>query len=375
LIVRKPVDIFRVNMTAERETEQRVDANGLLTLVATIFRHCHMEDRDARLLADSLVAADLGGVHSHGVLRVPEYVHNLTQGGVDPRGRPAVVRDSGACLVVDGVNSMGQIGAHFAMERVIERAGATGIAAAAVRGSNHCGAVGYFASQALPHDMIGLATTNALPTMAPWGGSERLLGINPLAIAVPAGEERPIVYDAAFSASAHGKIRVYQQKGLSLPEGWALDHEGNPTTDPTAAIDGLLMPIGGFKGTGLAMIMGILSSMLSGASYGTELGSMEEGPKPGKDGHFVAAIRVSAFEDVGRFKARVDRAIRQIHACRLAHGFNRIYAPGEREALNRELYRRDGIPLNRVTLADLHRVATELGTDVAPFGWLRGDGK
>jgi LDH2 family malate/lactate/ureidoglycolate dehydrogenase len=350
--------------------EQRVEARELLALVTAIFLRCGMDARDAGLLADSLVQADLGGVHSHGVLRVPEYVRKLTREGVDPRGRPRVVRDSGACLVVDGGNSMGQIGAHFAMERVIERAATTGIAAAAIRGSNHCGAVATFAAQALPHDMIGLATTNALPTMAPCGGAERLLGINPLAIAIPTGKERPIVYDAAFSASAHGKIRVYQQKGLPLPEGWALDREGRPTTDPAAAIDGLLTPIGGFKGTGLATIMGILSSMLSGASYGTELGSMEEGPRPGQDGHFVAAIRVEAFEKVERFKARVDQAIQQLHACRLAPGFDRIYAPGEKEALNREAYRQEGIPLNRVTLTDLGLVAGELGIDTAAFGWL-----
>src|SRR5262249_23577553 len=154
------------------------------------------------------------------------------------------------CLVVDGGNSMGQIGARFAIEAAIERASSTGIAAVAIRGSNHCGAVAYFAAMALPRDMIGLATTNALPTMAPWGGAERLLGINQLAIAIRAGQQLPIVYDGAFSGSAHGKIRVYQQKGLTLPEGWALDRDGRPTTDPAAAIDGLLVPIGGFKGAG-----------------------------------------------------------------------------------------------------------------------------
>src|SRR4051812_13908764 len=238
------------------ETEQRVPPAALRALVTAIFQRCSMADSDAALLADSLVAADLRGVHSHGVLRVPEYVKKLTVEGVDPRGRPAVVREFGGCLVVDGGNSMGQIGASLAMQQAIEHARTTGIAAAAVRGSNHCGAMAYYAMMALPEDMIGWATTNALPTMAPWGGAERLLGINPLAIAIPAGEERPIVHDAAFSGSAHGKIRVYQQKGLTLPEGWALDADGNPTVDPAKAIDGLLLPIGGFKGAGLAMIMG-----------------------------------------------------------------------------------------------------------------------
>lgn len=345
------------------ETERRVGAEPLEALVRAVFERCGMSPADAALLAGSLVAADLRGVHSHGVLRVPDYVKKLTQGGVDPRGRTRVVHEDGACLVVDGGNSMGQVGAHFAMTHAIDRAQTTGIAAAAIRGSNHCGAMAFFAMQALPHDMIGLATTNALPTMAPWGGAERLLGINPLGVAIPAGAERPIVYDAAFSATAHGKVRVYQQKGLPLPERWALDSQGRPTTNPTAAIDGLLLPIGDFKGTALALIMGILSSMLSGAAHGTELGSMEDGPRPGQDGHFVAAIRVSAFEDVARFKARVDAAIRQIHACRRAPGVERVYAPGEIEFETEARCRREGIPLNDVTLRDIRDTAAALGID------------
>jgi LDH2 family malate/lactate/ureidoglycolate dehydrogenase len=354
-------------MTADLHTEQRIRADDLLSFVAEAFRACGMSDDDASLLADSLVQADLRGVHSHGVLRVPEYVKKLALDGVDPRGRPAIVRDGGACLVVDGGNSMGQIGAQFAMTRAIERAATHGIAAVSVRGSNHCGTMAYYAMQALSRDMIGLATTNALPTMAPWGGAERILGINPLGVAIPAGEEHPIVYDAAFSGSSHGKIRIYQQKGMTLPEGWAMDRDGRPTTDPTAAIDGLLQPIGGFKGAGLAMLMGILSSMLSGAAYGTELGNMEDGPKAGQDGHFFAAIKVDAFEDVATFKARVDAAIRELHAVRLAPGVDRAYAPGEPEHVTEEAYRRDGIPLNDVTVADLRRVGAGLGIDAAPL--------
>lgn len=354
----------------ELEQETRVAPAELGALVGAIFQRAGMDEADAALLGNSLVEADLGGVHSHGVLRVPEYVAKLTRGGVDPRGRPTVVRDAGACLVVDGGNSMGQIGTSFAMSQAIARAETTGIAAVAIRGSNHCGALAPYALQAVARDMIGLATTNALPTMAPWGGAERLLGINPLGIGIPAGDEAPIVYDAAFSGSAHGKIRVYAQKGLALPGGWALDHEGRPTTDPLAAIDGLLMPIGGFKGTGLALIMGLFSSMLSGAAYGTELGNMTDGPRAGQDGHFVMAIRVGAFEEVDRFKARVDGVIRQIHACRLAPGFDRIYAPGEKEWLTSRSYARDGIPLNDVTLADLARTAIETGVDDTTYSWL-----
>lgn len=352
------------------DDEIRVDAEELLELVATVFERCGMSQADAALLADSLVDADLCGTHSHGVLRVPEYVEKLTVKGVNPTAKPEVVGQGPSFVIVDGRNSMGQIGAALAMREVIGKAAQTGIAAGAIRGSNHCGAMAYFARMALPHDMIGIATTNALPTMAPWGGAERILGINPIAISVPAGKMIPIVYDAAFSGSSHGKIRLYQQQGMRLPEGWVLDREGQPTTDPMAAIDGLLAPIGGFKGAGLAMIMGILSSMLSGACYGTELGSIEGGPIPGEDGHFVAAIHIASFEDVERFKSRVDAAIQQIHACRLAPGFDRVYAPGELETIRCTEYRAKGIPLNRVTLADLRKTAEQLDMDGNEYTWL-----
>jgi LDH2 family malate/lactate/ureidoglycolate dehydrogenase len=297
-------------------------------------------------------------------------VKKLTVGGVDPRGVPAVVREVGACLVIDGGNAMGQIATDFAMKRVLERAATAGIAAAAIRGSNHNGAMAFYAMQALPRDMIGLATTNALPTMAPWGGADRLLGINPLGVAIPAGAEPPIVFDAAFSGSSHGKIRIFQQRGQTLPAGWALDAEGHPTIDPVAAIDGLLVPIGGYKGVALAMIMGILSAMLSGAAYGTELGDMEHGPDPGRDGHFLLAIDVAAFEDVERFKGRVDAAIRQIHAAKRAPGVERIFAPGELEFLTEQTYRRDGIPLTDHIRADLRATAATLAIETANYAWL-----
>jgi LDH2 family malate/lactate/ureidoglycolate dehydrogenase len=253
------------------------------------------------------------------------------------------------------------------MRRAIERAGEIGVAAAAVRGSNHCGAMAYFAMMALPGEMIGLATTNALPTMAPWGGTDKILGINPVGVAIPADREPPIVFDAAFSGSSHGKIRVYQQKGLPIPEGWAFDKDGHPTTDAAAAIEGLLQPIGGFKGTGLAMVMGILSAVLSDASYGTELGNMVDGPRPGHDGHFLMAVNVAAFTEVDRFKQRVDWISRQIREGRRAPGVDRIYAPGELEWETERRYRADGIPLNEETLAGIAAAAERVSAEVLPL--------
>lgn len=341
------------------EKEERVSYRSLRSLVGAIFTSCGMSNRDAGLLARTLAHADLRGVHSHGVLRVPEYVKKL-QGKVNPKGRPRIVKDSAAALVVDGDNSMGQIGAHFAMERAIERAHTTNVAIATVRASNHCGAMAYYAMQALPHGMIGWAATNALPTMAPWGGIDKIVGINPLAVAIPAGEERDIVLDAAFSGSSHGKIRVYQQKRLSIPPSWAFDVNGKPTTDAGEAIEGLLQPIGGYKGVGLAVVTGVLSSLLSGASYGDELGNMIDGPKAGHDGHFFLAINIAAFEDPDTFKSRVDSLIRQIQTSRRMEGVEQLYIPGGLEAETEKDYRERGIPLDEETINGLRRVADEL---------------
>jgi LDH2 family malate/lactate/ureidoglycolate dehydrogenase len=351
----------------EIKGERRISKKTLQNFIFVIFQRCGMSSEDASLLTDTLVMADLRGCHSHGVLRVPEYVRKLTVGGVNPTGQPQVEKDNGATLLIDGGNSMGQIGATYAMRQVVERARSTNLAAAAVRGSNHCGAMAYYAMLALQEDMVGIATTNALPTMAPWGGSEKILGINPLAVAIPTGEEPSIVLDIAFSASSHGKIRVYQQKGRPIPEGWAFDAEGHPTTETAAALEGLLQPIGGYKGTGLALVMGILSAVLSGASYGTELGNMIDGPKAAHDGHFFMALRVSAFVDIVSFKQRVDQIVRQIRTSRLAAEVERIFLPGQLEAETERHHLREGIPLNPVTLRGIVQAAIDLGVDPSPL--------
>ena len=342
------------------EREQRVEADTLMEQVTAIFAACGMSDTDAAVLADSLVQADLRGIHSHGVLRVPDYVAKLTGEGVNPGGVPRVVSQCGGAIVVDCDNNMGQIGGVFAMRQAIECARSAGIAASAVSGSNHAGTMDYYVRLAIAEDMIGVATTNALPTMAPWGGVDKIIGLNPIGIGIPGGEEGPIVLDVALGATAHGKIRVYHQKGEAIPAGWAFDKNGRPTTDAAAALDGLIQPIGAFKGLGLAVCMGVLSSLLSGAGYGTESGNMVDGPSAGADGQFYVAINVPFFEDVSRFKSRVDTVVRQIRTSRRALGIERLYAPGGLEDEIALRNRQAGIPLNEETLQGLLRAAVQL---------------
>jgi LDH2 family malate/lactate/ureidoglycolate dehydrogenase len=347
------------------ENERRFPREALHHVVQAIFERCGMAPADARVLSDQLVMADLRGIHSHGVLRVPLYVSRLNGGGIDPRGRPRVVKDAPAALVIDGGNNMGQVAGAFAMQAAIERARTTGVAVAAVGNSNHCGAMEYYVRMAIDADMIGIATTNALPTMAPWGGIDKLVGLNPIGIGIPAGDEVPLVLDFAFGATAHGRMQVYQQKGIPIPEGWAFDDEGRPTTDIDKALAGLVQPIGMYKGIGLAMAAGILSTLLSGAGYGTESGNMVDGATPGRDGQFYLALNIAAFEDVETFKARMDKIIREYRGTRLAPGVKRVYVPGEMEAGLERRQRAEGIPLNEATIAGIRDAAAQLGVDAA----------
>jgi LDH2 family malate/lactate/ureidoglycolate dehydrogenase len=347
----------------DSDKERRIPPSELQAAVAIVFKRCGMNQADAQLLAHSLMRADQRGIHSHGTLRVPDYVDKLTAGGVNPNARPTLASDNGAALVVDACNAMGQIAANFAMSAAIERAHRMHVAIAAVRNSNHCGAMDYWALMALPHNMIGIAATNALPTMAPWGGTEKIVGINPLAIAFPSGSEAPLVLDIAFGATAHGKIRVYHQKGHQIPEGWAFDSAGRPTTDAAAALEGLIQPIGGHKGVGLGIVMGMLSSLLSGACYGTELGNMVEGPKAGQDGHIFMAIDVAAFQPITVVKSRVDNISRQIQTSRRRAGVDRLYPPGLLEAEFEQKYAVEGIPLNNETIAGIRDAARRLGIE------------
>ena len=351
----------------QAESDRRIDRAALVAVVTRIFARCGMEEPDAALLAETLVHSDRRGVHSHGVLRVPDYVGKLTREGVDPRGRPRTVSRKGGAIRVDGANSMGQIGGTFAMDLAIETARETGIAFAALGNSNHCGALDWYTMRALEAGMIGLAGTNALPTMAPVGGTEKIVGINPLSIALPGGPAGDFVLDFAFGATAHGKIRVYHQKGLPIPDGWALNAEGFPTTDAADALKGLIQPIGGHKGVALGMAIGMLSSFLADTGYGTETGNMVDGPTPGRDGQFFIAIDVAAFVPLDTLRARVDAAIDEVHRSPRREGVERLFVPGEIETEIAAAYDRDGILLAAGTINDIAAAAAALGVDAAPL--------
>jgi LDH2 family malate/lactate/ureidoglycolate dehydrogenase len=318
---------------------------------------------EAALIVDNLIEADLRGVESHGVVRFPIYVERLSVGVMNPRPRIRTLRETATSAVVDGDNGMGQLVGVRAMELAIEKGRGGACAFVAVRNSNHYGAAAYYAEMALPHEMIGFSfTIGGINHMTPWGGAEAILGNNPFAVAIPAGEEPPVVLDMACSVAARGKIIVAAKEGTPIPADWAVGPDGRPTTDPVEALKGFVQPVGGAKGYALTLTIGLLSSMLSGAYFGAEVTHMyEDFEHPQNIGHLFGAIPVGLFEEPAQFRQRMDKAIREVRGVRRAPGVERIYLPGERERLSAAVRRRDGVPLAASVLADLQELGRRYG--------------
>jgi LDH2 family malate/lactate/ureidoglycolate dehydrogenase len=341
--------------------ETIVKADNLKDYVRAVCGRLGLPETDAGVVADTLVEADLRNVHTHGVNALTGYANRLRGGGANPTPTVRVVKETAGMSVVDGDAGMGQVVAHFAMERAIERARATGIGAVAARNSSHFGAAAYYAAMALQHDMIGFATTSAGNRLAPIGGKTPVVGNNPMAWAIPAGREQPILLDMAQSVVAAGKLGMAARKGERIPFGWALDRDGKPTDDPKAGSAGLLVPIGGPKGFGLAVVMDVLAGALSGAAFGRELAQTHRPNAPSRIGHFFMAIDVGQFEEIGQFKGRIDRMIRDIKDSDPAEGTKEMFLPGEMEwNAKRERLER-GVPLLTSIVDDLEKLASELG--------------
>ena len=353
--------------TGSQARTVRVPAERLRAFCRTALERAGLAEADADLVADTLVEADLRGVHSHGLILLVRYCRGLLKGYVNPRPRVRVEARNGAVARINGDNGLGQIPSVAAMDLAMELAETYGVGTVVVYNSNHFGAAAYYAMRALPRRMVGFATTNAPPVMPLFGGRDPVVGNNPLCWAIPAGEEPPIVLDMACSASSRGKIRVLAQRGEPIPEGWALDAGGLPTTDPLAALDGVMLPAGGYKGAGLAVVMEALAGGLSGARFGFEIDTHTVHAGDPQDswqvGHLFQAVRIESFMPFGEFAARMDRLIRYLRSCRPAPGHERVYLPGEIEHLHRADALANGIPFAESDLHWAGVVADELGIE------------
>ena len=325
-------------------------------------------ERDAAITADTMVQADLRGVSSHGVVRLPAYVKRLEAGVVNARPSVSVVRETVAAALVDGDNGLGQVVAYRAMELAIEKARQAGTGTVGVRGSNHSGASAYYAMMALPHDMIGIVyTSGAANIMAPWGGITPLLGNNPIAYAIPADKELPVVLDMACSVVARGRILVALKKGEKIPPTWALNKYGEPTTDPQEAHDGLVQPIGGYKGYGLALVVGVLSAVLTGSAFGRQVTDFyNDLVNPQNVGHLLQAVAIDAFMPADAFRRRMGEVIQEIKSSELARGVDRIYLPGEIEFLTHAERSRNGIPISLPIARELQALGERLRIEPLP---------
>jgi ureidoglycolate dehydrogenase (NAD+) len=344
----------------------RVPAGILEDVVAAVLQGHGVAEEDARLVAASLVEADRRGIGSHGVMRLGIYVDRLKAGLVQARTEVTIERETAATAVLDGHHSMGQAVAARAMRLCLDKAREAHVAAVAVRNSSHFGAAAYWALMAPPRHMIGVAMSNTAPLMPPTGGRGARIGNNPLAVAVPARTERPLVLDMATSVVALGKVLLAQKRGERVPEGWGVTAAGEPTTDPDAILNGgFILPVGGPKGYGLSVIVDVLSGLLSGGVVGGEVRSMyRDFSAPSRIGHFFLAVDIGAFVPVEWFEAQVDGYIRYLRATPPAPGVERVMVPGEPEFLRAETSG-DAVPLPVGVVADVRRLAAEAGVDAA----------
>ncbi len=328
-----------------------------------VFMQVGVSEADAATLVESLIEANLRGVDTHGITRMlPIYVKRIQVGIMNPKSNLEIVREKAGTALIDCHNSIGQVGAKFAMDLTIKKARDVGTAFVATTHSNHYGTSAYWAMMALEHGMIGISCVNAPAAVAPSGGRKPMFGTNPFAVAVPVGREKPFVLDLATTMVARGRIDLFRRQGRALEPGWAFDSMGRPTTDPVEAMKGLLAPIAGYKGYGIAFAIDILSGILTGSNYGRHFPGMlaENLEKPTDVGGVFAAICIDSFMDLQEFNDRMEKACGEVRSCDKAEGVDKIYIPGEIEHNVKADRLANGIPIPDAILADFERLGAEL---------------
>ncbi|HSN20002.1 MAG TPA: Ldh family oxidoreductase [Usitatibacter sp.] len=338
-----------------------IDPDKLRAFAAAVYAKCGVPEADAALLADTLVQADLWGHQSHGVLRLDWYRQRILAGTMAAATRPALATDAGAVAAIDGHDGVGQVLAQRAMEEAIARAKRHGVGVVAVRNSNHFGTAMYYTRLAAAAGCIGFLSTNASPAMAPWGARAKVVGNNPWSLAAPAGRHAPMILDIANSAVARGKVYLARQRGESIPPGWALDRDGRPTTDPRAAIEGMILPMGGHKGYGISVMMDVLSGVLTGSGFASQVHGPYQSERRSGCGHLAMALAIESFEPLAEFESRMERLVAELKSAPLAPGCDEVFYPGEIEARHDAKGRREGLALPDATVEDLRRIAGETG--------------
>ena len=321
---------------------------------------------DAATIADLMILTDRRGTDTHGIARLPIYANRLKSGAINKSPNIRIVEEAPGTALVDGDNGMGHLVMSFAAKLAVEKAAKTGIGWVGTRMSNHAGAAAPYAMIPLAHDMIGLylavAETNH---MAPTGGIEPLFGTNPIAIAIPTLEEAPIVHDIATTVASNGRVGATVESGQNFPEGWMIGRDGHPVTDPKHQHEATLLPIGGYKGFGLAMVFALMGAGLNGAPIGRDAGSPGDPPRPppSNTGQAIMALDIAKFGPVERFKRTADKLAREVRTSKPAPGVTQVRYPGLRGNENFVAAGKSGIPLRAPTHAALDKLAANLGIE------------
>ncbi len=358
-----PADLGNGGSVTDPTSECRIALALLNDFCRDILMAVGVPAEDAALVAESLTQADASGLASHGAVRLlPVYVRRLQAGTTRPRPQITIERRRAGAALLDGDAGLGQVVGTRAMELAIEMARETGIGVVGVRRSSHFGTGAFFMHRAIRAAMIGLALTNAPANMPPHGGYRRFFGTNPIAIGIPCGDERPVILDMSTSVVARGKIVMMHKAGQEIPEGWALDEYGRSTRDSGAALRGVVLPFGGYKGSGLAFVIDVLCGVLTGAAFGPHIVDLyDQGERIQNLGHFFAAVDIETFMPTMQFQKRMDQLVREVHQQPPRPGVERIFVPGEIEQEKTAESQRLGAPLTGAGIAELDRLAVGLG--------------
>ena len=345
-----------------------ITADEARRFVVDLFTHEGVTAEDAAIIAGTLVRADLRGVDTHGIVRIPGYLDRLRKGLVNPRPKLGFNQVTPVALHLDGDDGLGFVIAHRAMDEAITMAREFGLGLVSVKRSTHFGMAANYLLQAVSAGVAAFVFTNASRAMPPWGGREPLLGTSPFAVGIPGGKGGDFILDMAPSVVARGKIRKALRNGETIPLGYALDADGRPTTDPAEALKGMVLPIGGAKGSGISMLMDILGGVMSGAAFAGEVGDQYNNfERPQNVGHFILAMKPELFLSADEFRARMDTLLKTVRSNPHAEGFSEIMIPGEPESRQEAARTKNGIPYSRKDLQPVLDMAAEMGVALPPM--------
>ncbi|KAM0719950.1 hypothetical protein Q7P37_004085 [Cladosporium fusiforme] len=342
-------------------TKHHVSPQDATTFVTSVLQGNGVSPEHAGIIAKCLVAADLRGVDTHGINRIPSYMARIRQGVLDPSAQPTLTETTPVIAQVDAHNAFGFVAAHMGMQKACEMAQIYGIGMVSVKHSNHFGMSAWLVQQALDAGMMSLVFTNSSPALPVWGGKEKLMGVSPLACGAPGGEKPPFILDMAPSVAARGKIYKALRRGEKIPGDWALDAEGRQTDDPAEALKGVMLPMGGPKGSALSVMMDVFSGVLSGSAFAGHVTNPYDPSKPADVGHFLIALKPDLFMGMDEFKERMDYLYQRVVSCDKMAGVDRIYFPGEIEQITEQTRQAEGIPYVEAEINALNEEADKVG--------------